>query len=316
MWAARSRGLIRRMTGAWSSASAAPRRPTPSTGRCTRPRLPVTNGIGRRRRARLAARPRRRSVRGRPASPHGADGARGGQDAYERARRSARGGRSSSLLCRRSAPGICFSARAQGSDRRAERALAARARRVRLHLALELPARHFHRPDRRRARRRQCRGGEAGRADPAHRRPRGEAHASRPAFRQTCCTSFRDNGEIVGAGSGRRSRASTASRSPAAPTPASPSTARSLLRDGPIVKLIAETGGQNAMIVDSSRLPEQVVDDALASAFDSAGQRCSALRVLFLQDDVAGSRSLTCCLARRASSRSAIRSTMPPMSAR
>jgi RHH-type proline utilization regulon transcriptional repressor/proline dehydrogenase/delta 1-pyrroline-5-carboxylate dehydrogenase len=58
-------------------------------------------------------------------------------------------------------------------------------------------------------------------------------------------------------------------------------------RDGPIPKLIAETGGLNAMIVDSSALPEQVVDDALTSAFDSAGQRCSALRVLFLQDDVA-----------------------------
>jgi RHH-type proline utilization regulon transcriptional repressor/proline dehydrogenase/delta 1-pyrroline-5-carboxylate dehydrogenase len=58
-------------------------------------------------------------------------------------------------------------------------------------------------------------------------------------------------------------------------------------RDGPIVKLIAETGGLNAMIVDSSALPEQVVDDALASAFDSAGQRCSALRALFLQDEVA-----------------------------
>ena len=58
-------------------------------------------------------------------------------------------------------------------------------------------------------------------------------------------------------------------------------------RDGPIVKLIAETGGQNCMIVDSSALPEQVVDDALTSAFDSAGQRCSALRVLFLQEDVA-----------------------------
>ena len=58
-------------------------------------------------------------------------------------------------------------------------------------------------------------------------------------------------------------------------------------RDGPIVKLIAETGGLNAMIVDSSALPEQVVDDALISAFDSAGQRCSALRVLFLQEDVA-----------------------------
>jgi RHH-type proline utilization regulon transcriptional repressor/proline dehydrogenase/delta 1-pyrroline-5-carboxylate dehydrogenase len=58
-------------------------------------------------------------------------------------------------------------------------------------------------------------------------------------------------------------------------------------REGPIPRLIAETGGLNAMIVDSSALPEQVVDDALASAFDSAGQRCSALRVLFLQDNVA-----------------------------
>ena len=51
--------------------------------------------------------------------------------------------------------------------------------------------------------------------------------------------------------------------------------------------LIAETGGQNAMIVDSSALPEQVVNDVLASAFDSAGQRCSALRVLCLQRDIA-----------------------------
>ena len=55
--------------------------------------------------------------------------------------------------------------------------------------------------------------------------------------------------------------------------------------DAPV--LIAETGGQNAMIVDSSALPEQVVADALASAFDSAGQRCSALRVLCVQDDIA-----------------------------
>ncbi|MEE9318486.1 MAG: bifunctional proline dehydrogenase/L-glutamate gamma-semialdehyde dehydrogenase PutA, partial [Rhodospirillales bacterium] len=57
-------------------------------------------------------------------------------------------------------------------------------------------------------------------------------------------------------------------------------------RSGPIVPLIAETGGQNAMIVDSTALPEQVVDDVVTSAFRSAGQRCSALRVLFLQDDV------------------------------
>lgn len=58
-------------------------------------------------------------------------------------------------------------------------------------------------------------------------------------------------------------------------------------RPGAIVPFIAETGGQNAMIVDSSALPEQVVADVLLSAFGSAGQRCSSLRVLFLQEDVA-----------------------------
>ncbi|MBL4802493.1 MAG: bifunctional proline dehydrogenase/L-glutamate gamma-semialdehyde dehydrogenase PutA [Emcibacter sp.] len=58
-------------------------------------------------------------------------------------------------------------------------------------------------------------------------------------------------------------------------------------REGAIVPLIAETGGQNVMIVDSTALPEQVVDDVISSAFQSAGQRCSALRVLYLQEDVA-----------------------------
>jgi RHH-type proline utilization regulon transcriptional repressor/proline dehydrogenase/delta 1-pyrroline-5-carboxylate dehydrogenase len=56
---------------------------------------------------------------------------------------------------------------------------------------------------------------------------------------------------------------------------------------GPIVPFIAETGGQNAMIVDSTALAEQVVDDVIRSAFHSAGQRCSALRVLFLQQEIA-----------------------------
>jgi RHH-type transcriptional regulator, proline utilization regulon repressor / proline dehydrogenase / delta 1-pyrroline-5-carboxylate dehydrogenase len=56
---------------------------------------------------------------------------------------------------------------------------------------------------------------------------------------------------------------------------------------GPIVPLIAETGGVNTMIVDATALPEQVVDDAVTSAFRSAGQRCSALRLLAVQDDVA-----------------------------
>jgi RHH-type proline utilization regulon transcriptional repressor/proline dehydrogenase/delta 1-pyrroline-5-carboxylate dehydrogenase len=58
-------------------------------------------------------------------------------------------------------------------------------------------------------------------------------------------------------------------------------------RDGALATLIAETGGQNAMIVDSTALPEQVVKDAVQSAFASAGQRCSALRVLYVQADIA-----------------------------
>jgi RHH-type proline utilization regulon transcriptional repressor/proline dehydrogenase/delta 1-pyrroline-5-carboxylate dehydrogenase len=63
-------------------------------------------------------------------------------------------------------------------------------------------------------------------------------------------------------------------------------------KDGPIATLIAETGGQNAMFVDSSALPEQVVLDTVFSAFNSAGQRCSALRLLCVQEDIA-SRVLT-----------------------
>ncbi|GKX33487.1 MAG: bifunctional proline dehydrogenase/L-glutamate gamma-semialdehyde dehydrogenase [Rhizobiaceae bacterium MnEN-MB40S] len=60
-------------------------------------------------------------------------------------------------------------------------------------------------------------------------------------------------------------------------------------KNGPIVPLIAETGGLNAMIVDATALPEQVADDVVMSAFRSAGQRCSALRILYVQDDVADS---------------------------
>jgi len=58
-------------------------------------------------------------------------------------------------------------------------------------------------------------------------------------------------------------------------------------KDGPIIPLIAETGGINAMIVDATALPEQVADDVVLSAFRSAGQRCSALRLLCVQEDVA-----------------------------
>ena len=62
---------------------------------------------------------------------------------------------------------------------------------------------------------------------------------------------------------------------------------RTLAERGGEPVLIAETGGQNALVVDSTALTEQVVGDVLASAFDSAGQRCSALRVLYLQEDIA-----------------------------
>jgi RHH-type proline utilization regulon transcriptional repressor/proline dehydrogenase/delta 1-pyrroline-5-carboxylate dehydrogenase len=58
-------------------------------------------------------------------------------------------------------------------------------------------------------------------------------------------------------------------------------------RDAPIAPLVAETGGINAMIVDATALPEQVADDVIASAFRSAGQRCSALRLLCVQEDIA-----------------------------
>lgn len=58
-------------------------------------------------------------------------------------------------------------------------------------------------------------------------------------------------------------------------------------REGSIATLIAETGGQNCLIADSTSLPEQLVDDVIMSSFKSAGQRCSALRVLYLQDDIA-----------------------------
>jgi RHH-type proline utilization regulon transcriptional repressor/proline dehydrogenase/delta 1-pyrroline-5-carboxylate dehydrogenase len=58
-------------------------------------------------------------------------------------------------------------------------------------------------------------------------------------------------------------------------------------RDAQIAVLVAETGGQNAMIADSSALPEQIVKDVIASAFQSAGQRCSAARVLYIQEDIA-----------------------------
>ena len=94
-------------------------------------------------------------------------------------------------------------------------------------------------------------------------------------------------------GDGRVGAALTGTRclrvspSPARPTPREPSTAHLPSAMGRSSRFIAETGGQNAMIVDSSALPEQVTRDVISSAFQSAGQRCSACRVVFVQEDVA-----------------------------
>ncbi len=115
---------------------------------------------------------------------------------------------------------------------------------------------------------------------------RHEACCTTPASPPRCCSSRPPTG--------RRSRRwhSRIRRWPGLPSPARrpprrPSTAPWPARDGAIVPLIAETGGVNAMVVDATALPEQVVDDAVTSAFTSAGQRCSALRVLYLQEEIA-----------------------------
>jgi RHH-type proline utilization regulon transcriptional repressor/proline dehydrogenase/delta 1-pyrroline-5-carboxylate dehydrogenase len=84
---------------------------------------------------------------------------------------------------------------------------------------------------------------------------------------------------------------------------------------GPIVPLIAETGGINAMLVDATALPEQVCDDIMMSAFRSAGQRCSALRLLYVQEDVADNL-LTMLEGAAAELASAIRGCRRPTSAR
>jgi RHH-type proline utilization regulon transcriptional repressor/proline dehydrogenase/delta 1-pyrroline-5-carboxylate dehydrogenase len=159
------------------------------------------------------------------------------------------------------------------------------ARRVRLHQPVEFPARHLHRPGRGGACRRQHRDRQAGRADAAHRPACGRALArSRHPRRRGVLR--------VGDGSAVGARLVADPRIAGVAFTGSVETAKLInqalaKRDGPIVPLIAETGGVNAMLVDSSALPEQVVDDTLISAFQSAGQRCSAQRILFLDEGAA-----------------------------
>ncbi len=87
-------------------------------------------------------------------------------------------------------------------------------------------------------------------------------------------------------------------------------------KTGPIVPLIAETGGLNAMIVDATALGEQVADDVITSAFRSAGQRCSALRLLLVQEDVADHMIDLVRGRSGRNSRSATRAARTPTSAR
>ena len=239
-----------------------------------------------RRGARRLPRAARRPARARPRHADADRGPGSEEDDPRRARRGARGGRFLPLLCRpgarrtcsrSSCPGRPASAtccgwrgaasgsasrrgisRSPSSSARSSAALAAG------NSVVAKPASQTPRD------RRLC-----GRPRPRGRHSRGRAGARR-----------RPAGNGPGADGG--CRASPASPSPARPRPPSASPARcSPTTTAPIIPLIAETGGINAMIVDSTALPEQVVQDVVTSAFRSAGQRCSALRLLVLQEDVA-----------------------------
>ena len=178
----------------------------------------------------------------------------------------------------------CSPSSLPGPTGESQRAAPCRARTVGLHQSVEFPAGHLHRPGRGGAGRgqrgrRQAGGSDA--ADRLRRHPfiaRGRRAGGRPAFparqRQRrgrrvdrrppgfrrCFHGIERNGHSI-----QRTLAT---------------------RGGPIVPFIAETGGINAMIVDSSALLERAVADAIRSAFDSAGQRCSAARIVFVQADV------------------------------
>lgn len=153
---------------------------------------------------------------------------------------------------------------------------------------MELPAGDLHRPDCRRAGGRQQRAGETCRADAAYRR-QGVAILLEAGVPPGVIQLLPGRGETVGAAltSDERVRGVMFTGSTEVATLLQRNIASRLDPQGRPTPLIAETGGMNAMIVDSSALTEQVVIDVLASAFDSAGQRCSALRVLCLQEEVA-----------------------------
>ena len=172
-----------------------------------------------------------------------------------------------------------------GPTGESQRAALPRPRRVRLHQPVEFSAGDLPRPGRSGARRRQRAWSPSPPSRRRWSRPRRCACCTRPACRRARCISCRAT-----ARSARRwwPIARVAGVAFTGSTEVGACINRALAaKDGPIVPLIAETGGINAMIVDATALPEQVTDDVMTSAFRSAGQRCSALRLLCVQEDVA-----------------------------
>jgi RHH-type proline utilization regulon transcriptional repressor/proline dehydrogenase/delta 1-pyrroline-5-carboxylate dehydrogenase len=235
-------------------------------------------------RARGRAAPRRRRAGGPPARVLRPAGEGGAQDPGRRHLRGARGGRLLPLL-RPAGPGPAAAAGAARPHRRAQHPAPARPRRLRLHQPLELPAGHLHRPGGGRAGGRQCGGRQAGRADPAV-AARMVALLHEAGVPADALVLLHGPGETTGAA--LVAHPATAGVCFTGSTAVARIINRTLAaKDGPIVPLIAETGGLNAMVVDSTALPEQVVDAVVQSAFRSAGQRCSALRLLCLHEGVA-----------------------------
>ena len=189
-------------------------------------------------------------------------------------------------LLRRPGPGKIRAGRFPSrSHRGKQRVKTRRARRIRMHQSVEFSPGDFLWPDLRRPRRGKC-GGRQARRGNAHSSPAKTVRLLHAAgVPDAVCNLLIGDGAI-----GERMVRHPLSAGVA--FTGSTETARRINRaladkEGPIAPLIAETGGQNAMIVDSTALLEQVTDDVIRSAFLSAGQRCSALRALYLQEEIA-----------------------------
>ena len=180
--------------------------------------------------------------------------ARGGQDASRTASpKCARRSISCATTLRARAPSSARRCVCPGPTGESNELSPARTRRIRLHQPVEFPARDLHGPGRGGAGRGQRRDRQAGRADAADRGRGGADAARKPACRPTCCSSCRATALEVGARAVADPRVAGVAFTGSTET-ATRSSSHARGRDGPIATLIAETGGQNAMIVDSSAL--------------------------------------------------------------